>query len=117
MILKTGYNFNLWRGGLRHLVEITLLRPRGPAARHVRSHYAQPRRKPDIEQKRDRPGNKGKPLPLDNSSGGGRHRGSGHSPLSLPLPPEIVVHPREIAGDPELPGFVLDLTEIWEPNW
>jgi len=24
--------------------------------------------------------------------------------------------PTEIAGDPELPGFVLDLREIWEPN-
>ncbi len=31
--------------------------------------------------------------------------------------PEIVDHPREIAGEPELPGFVLDLTEIWDPNW
>ncbi len=38
-------------------------------------------------QKRDRPGNKGKPLPLENSSGGDRHRGSGHSPFGLPLPP------------------------------
>jgi len=29
---------------------------------------------------------------------------------------EILENPAEIKGDPELPGFVLDLREIWEPN-
>jgi len=29
---------------------------------------------------------------------------------------EILEAPTEISGDPELPGFVLDLREIWEPN-
>jgi Uma2 family endonuclease len=29
---------------------------------------------------------------------------------------EILEAPAEILGDPELPGFVLDLREIWEPN-
>ncbi len=27
----------------------------------------------------------------------------------------VLEHPTELAGDPELPGFVLDLTEIWTP--
>ncbi len=31
---------------------------------------------------------KDKPLALDHSSGGGHHRGSGHSPLGLSLPPQ-----------------------------
>jgi len=29
---------------------------------------------------------------------------------------EVLENPLEISGDPELPGFVLDLREIWEPN-
>jgi Uma2 family endonuclease len=29
---------------------------------------------------------------------------------------EIMDNPLEISGDPELPGFILDLREIWEPN-
>jgi len=29
---------------------------------------------------------------------------------------EIPENPSEISGEPELPGFVLDLREIWEPN-
>lgn len=29
---------------------------------------------------------------------------------------EILENPLEISGEPELPGFVLDLKEIWEPN-
>jgi Uma2 family endonuclease len=29
---------------------------------------------------------------------------------------EILENPLEVPGDPELPGFVLDLREIWEPN-
>ena len=29
---------------------------------------------------------------------------------------EVLGNPLEISGDPELPGFVLDLREIWEPN-
>jgi Uma2 family endonuclease len=28
----------------------------------------------------------------------------------------ILKNPSDISGDPELPGFVLDLREIWEPN-
>lgn len=30
-------------------------------------------------------------------------------------PVETLNHPTEIAGDPELPGFVLNLQRIWEP--
>lgn len=29
---------------------------------------------------------------------------------------EILEGPMEVSGDPELPGFVLDLREIWEPK-
>jgi Uma2 family endonuclease len=29
---------------------------------------------------------------------------------------EVLENPLEITGEPELPGFVLDLREIWEPN-
>lgn len=29
---------------------------------------------------------------------------------------EILENPAEVSGDPELPGFVLDLREIWEPD-
>jgi Uma2 family endonuclease len=29
---------------------------------------------------------------------------------------EILEEPSQVSGDPELPGFVLDLREIWEPN-
>lgn len=29
---------------------------------------------------------------------------------------EILETPMQVSGDPELPGFVLDLREIWEPN-
>ena len=29
---------------------------------------------------------------------------------------EVLENPLEISGEPELPGFVLDLREIWEPN-
>jgi Uma2 family endonuclease len=30
-------------------------------------------------------------------------------------PVEILEDPTEIRGDPELPGFILDLTEVWQP--
>lgn len=30
---------------------------------------------------------------------------------------EILDEPSSVAGDPELPGFVLDLDEIWNPSW
>lgn len=30
---------------------------------------------------------------------------------------EIFDGPSSIAGDPELPGFVLDLDEVWDPSW
>ena len=29
--------------------------------------------------------------------------------------PEILDSPETLSGDPELPGFTLDLTQIWEP--
>jgi Uma2 family endonuclease len=29
---------------------------------------------------------------------------------------EVLENPAEVSGEPELPGFVLDLREIWEPN-
>ena len=29
---------------------------------------------------------------------------------------ELLENPLEVSGEPELPGFVLDLREIWEPN-
>ena len=29
-------------------------------------------------------------------------------------PVEVLDHPTEISGDPELPGFILDLSSIWE---
>ncbi len=29
---------------------------------------------------------------------------------------EVLNHPESVSGDPELPGFVLDLKEIWEPE-
>jgi Uma2 family endonuclease len=29
---------------------------------------------------------------------------------------EVLENPDSVAGDPELPGFVLQLAEIWEPN-
>jgi Uma2 family endonuclease len=29
---------------------------------------------------------------------------------------EVLEDPVEVSGEPELPGFVLDLREIWEPN-
>jgi Uma2 family endonuclease len=29
---------------------------------------------------------------------------------------EVLEEPVEVSGEPELPGFVLDLREIWEPN-
>lgn len=29
---------------------------------------------------------------------------------------EVLEHPLEVHGHPELPGFVLELREIWEPN-
>jgi len=32
-------------------------------------------------------------------------------------PAECLDNPSEVAGDPELPGFVLDLAEIWEPGF
>ncbi len=44
-----------------------------------------------LAQQRDRPGNKGKPVALIYPSGGGHHRGSGHSPLGLPLPPDTMM--------------------------
>jgi Uma2 family endonuclease len=31
--------------------------------------------------------------------------------------PEVVQRPRRISGSPELPGFVLDLAEIWKPGF
>jgi Uma2 family endonuclease len=30
--------------------------------------------------------------------------------------PQILDNPVTVSGDPELPGFTLDLTEIWEPD-
>ncbi len=30
---------------------------------------------------------------------------------------EILDQPASVAGDPELPGFVLKLAEIWNPSW
>jgi Uma2 family endonuclease len=30
--------------------------------------------------------------------------------------PQVLDNPTAISGDPELPGFTLDLTEIWEPD-
>lgn len=30
---------------------------------------------------------------------------------------EMLERPREVSGDPELPGFVLELDEIWQPPW
>lgn len=32
-------------------------------------------------------------------------------------PPEILEEPAAIQGDPELPGFTLDLAEIWNPGF
>ena len=29
---------------------------------------------------------------------------------------EVLNHPKRVSGDPELPGFVLDLAEIWKPD-
>ncbi|MGO9275568.1 MAG: Uma2 family endonuclease [Terriglobia bacterium] len=29
---------------------------------------------------------------------------------------QVLDHPESVSGDPELPGFVLDLKEIWEPE-
>ncbi len=59
---------------------------------------------------------------LNASLSGGSFFGGGLNPTLQDVyrpdtEPEIVDPPREIAGDPKLPGFVLDLTEIWEPNW
>lgn len=31
--------------------------------------------------------------------------------------PAVLENPTSIAGDPELPGFVLDLAEVWNPVW
>jgi Uma2 family endonuclease len=31
-------------------------------------------------------------------------------------PPEILEAPGSVSADPLLPGFVLDLRKIWEPN-
>jgi Uma2 family endonuclease len=31
-------------------------------------------------------------------------------------PVEILDNPQQVSGDPELPGFVLELQEIWEPD-
>lgn len=31
--------------------------------------------------------------------------------------PEILENPRSVTGDPELPGFVLELAEVWDPAW
>jgi len=30
---------------------------------------------------------------------------------------EILEEPASVSGDPELPGFVLELDEIWDPGW
>ena len=30
---------------------------------------------------------------------------------------QVLEHPSSVAGDPELPGFVLDLGEVWNPDW
>ncbi len=30
---------------------------------------------------------------------------------------QVLVEPDSVSGDPELPGFELDLTEIWDPIW
>ena len=32
------------------------------------------------------------------------------------VPVEVLENPESVAGDPELPGFVLQLAEIWQPN-
>jgi Uma2 family endonuclease len=29
---------------------------------------------------------------------------------------EILENPAQVSGDPELPGFVLEMAEIWEPS-
>lgn len=31
--------------------------------------------------------------------------------------PEVLDEPHAVAGDPELPGFVLELERIWNPGW
>ena len=31
--------------------------------------------------------------------------------------PEILENPSSLAGEPELPGFVLELDEVWNPAW
>ena len=73
-----------------------------------------------LAQKRDRPGNKGKPLPLDNSSVEGHHRGSGHSPPRLApgraaLPPSwivaLLILPACAAPEPE--PVSIRLTELF----
>ena len=30
-------------------------------------------------------------------------------------PPQVLDGPPSVSGDPELPGFVLDLRPVWEP--
>ena len=32
-------------------------------------------------------------------------------------PVRILEHPESISGEPELPGFTLDLKQIWEPDF
>jgi Uma2 family endonuclease len=32
-------------------------------------------------------------------------------------PPRVLENRAELSGDPELPGFVLDLRPIWEPGF
>ncbi len=31
--------------------------------------------------------------------------------------PEVLEDPTSVAGDPEMPGFVLELAEVWDPAW
>ena len=31
--------------------------------------------------------------------------------------PQVLDDPSSVAADPELPGFVLDLEEVWNPAW
>ncbi len=33
------------------------------------------------------------------------------------LDPEVLKNPASVSADPELPGFVLELAEVWDPIW
>jgi Uma2 family endonuclease len=32
-------------------------------------------------------------------------------------PPQVLENPDKLSGEPELPGFVLNLRSIWEPSF